>query len=108
MSKIKVGDEVVVVSGKDKEKRGKVIQKIPKEGKLVVEGVNIIKRHIRPTRRGQESGIVEREAPIFSSKVMLICPRCGKTTRIGVRVLQKSPREQEKLRFCKKCGEVID
>ncbi len=108
MSKIKVGDEVVVISGKDREKRGKVIQKIPKEGKLVVEGINITKRHIRPTRRGQESGIVERETPIFGSKVMLICPRCGKTTRVGVRVLGKSPREQEKLRFCKKCGEVID
>ncbi len=108
MSKIKVGDEVVVVSGKDKEKRGKVIQNIPKENKLVVEGVNITKRHIRATRRGQESGIVERETSIFTSKIMLICPRCGKRTRIGVKILRKSPGEQEKLRFCKKCGEVID
>ncbi|MFQ5835757.1 MAG: 50S ribosomal protein L24 [bacterium] len=108
MSKIKLGDEVVVISGKDKEKRGKVIQKIPRENKLVVEKVNITKRHIRPTRRGQESGIIERETPIFTSKVMLICPRCGKTTRIGVKVLRKSPGEKEKLRFCKKCGEVID
>ncbi len=108
MTKIKVGDEVVVISGKDKEKRSKVIQKIPKENKLVVEGVNITKRHIKPTRRGQESGIVERETPIFTGKVMLICPRCGKRTRTGVKVLPKSPREKEKLRFCKKCGEVID
>ncbi|MFQ6066481.1 MAG: 50S ribosomal protein L24 [bacterium] len=108
MSKIKVGDEVVVVSGKDKEKRGKVIQKIPAENKLVVEGVNITKRHIRPTRRGQESGIVERETPIFTGKVMLICPRCGKRTRVGVKIVQKSPEEREKLRFCKKCKEVID
>ena len=108
MSKIKVGDEVVVVSGKDRKKQGKVIQSIPKENKLVVEGVNITKRHIRPTRRGQESGIVERETPIFTGKVMLICPRCGKRTRIGVKVLRKPPREEEKLRFCKKCGEVID
>ena len=108
MSKIKVDDEVVVMSGKDREKRGKVIQKIPQENKLVIEGVNITKRHIRPTRRGQESGIVERETPIFTSKVMLICPRCGKRTRIGVKVLQKSSGEREKLRFCKKCKEVID
>ncbi len=108
MTKIKVGDEVVVLSGKDKEKRGKVIQKIPKADKLVIEGVNIAKKHVRPTRKGQESGIVERETPIFVSKAMLICPRCGKITKIGIKVLRKSPREQGKLRFCRKCGEVID
>lgn len=108
MSRIKVGDEVVVISGKDKEKRGKVIQKIPQENRLVIEGVNFTKRHIKPTRRGQESGIVKKETPIFTSKVMLVCPRCGKQTRIGVKVLRKSPRKKEKLRFCKKCGEVID
>jgi len=108
MSKIKVGDEVTILSGKDKGKQGKVIEIIPREGKLVVEGANIVKRHIRPTRRGQESGIVEKEAPIYISKVMLICPRCGKRTRVGVKILKKALEKEEKLRFCKKCGEIID
>ncbi|MCD6232384.1 50S ribosomal protein L24 [Candidatus Aerophobetes bacterium] len=104
MAKIKVGDEVIVLSGKDKGKRGKVIERIPAEGKVVVEGVNIVTRHIRPTRRGQESGIVKKEAPLFQSKVMLICPRCGKKTRVGMRILKTG----EKLRYCKKCKEVVD
>jgi len=108
MSKIKVNDEVVVISGKDKGKRGKVIQIIPRKGKLIVEGVNITKRHIRPTRRGQESGIVERETSFPWSKVMLVCPRCGKGTRVGIKLLKQASEEGEKLRFCKKCGEVID
>ena len=104
MAKIKVGDEVIVLSGKDKGKRGKVIERIPAEGKVVVEGVNIVSRHIRPTRRGQESGIVKKEAPLFRSKVMLICPRCGKKARVGMRILKTG----EKLRYCKKCKEVVD
>jgi len=108
MSRIKVGDEVVVLSGKDKGKVGRVIERIPGEGKLVVEGVNITKRHIRARKRGQESGIVEREAPVPSCKVMLICPRCGKRTRIGIKVSLLGQGEKEKLRICKKCKEVID
>jgi len=108
VSRIKVGDEVVVISGKDKGKVGRVIERIPKEDKVVVEGVNIVKRHIRPRRRGQESGIVEREAPIPSCKVMFVCPRCGKKTRIGMKINVLEDGEKEKLRICKKCGEVID
>jgi len=107
MSRIKVGDEVVVLSGKDKGRKSRVIERIPQEGKIVVEGINIVKRHIRATKRGQESGIVEREASIPPCKVMLICPRCGKRTRIGVKMI-KAGEEREKLRICKKCGEVID
>ena len=105
MSRIKVGDEVVVISGKDKGRQGKVTERIPKKDKLIVESINIIKKHIRPTRKGQESGIVEREAPIHVSNVILICPRCGKRTRIGIKCSKEGER---KLRFCKKCGEVID
>jgi len=108
MSKIKVNDEVVVISGKDKGRRGKVTQIMPRKGKLIVEGVNIAKRHIRPTRRGQESGIVERETSFPCSKVMLICPRCGKGTRVGIKLLRQTSDRREKLRFCKKCGEIID
>lgn len=104
MAKLKVGDEVVVFSGKDRGKRGKIIQSLPREGKVVVEGVNVVKRHIRPTRRGQEGGIVEGEAPLYLSKLRLLCPRCGKPTRVGFRITGKG----EKLRVCKKCGESID
>jgi large subunit ribosomal protein L24 len=108
MNKIKVGDQVMVLSGKDRGRQGKVIEMIPKESKLVVEGVNITKRHIRPTRRGQESGIVEREAPVYVSNVIIICPRCGKRTRVGMKIVKKALKKEEKLRFCKKCGEIID
>jgi len=104
MSRIKVGDEVVVISGKDRGKRGKVRKKLPREDRIMVEGVNLVKRHVRPTRRGQASGIVEDEALIHASKVMLICSRCGKRARIGIKTLEKEGR----LRFCKKCGEVVD
>ena len=108
MSKIKKGDEVVVLSGKDREKVARVIERIPQGDKLVVEGINIIKRHIKARKRGQESGIVEREAPVPSCKVMLVCPRCGKRTRVGVRITLLEQGEKEKMRVCKKCGEVID
>lgn len=108
MSRVKLGDEVVVLSGKDKGKVGRVIERVPKEDKLVVEGVNVVKRHVRARRRGQESGIIEREAPIPSCKVMLVCPRCGKRTRVGVKITQIEDVGKEKLRVCKKCGEVID
>lgn len=104
MTRIKVGDEVVVISGKDTGKKGKVVKKLPKEDRIMIEGINLVKRHVKPTRRGQASGIVEGEAPIHASKVALICSRCGKRTRIGMKTL----REEGQLRFCKKCGEVID
>ncbi|MBE0478065.1 50S ribosomal protein L24 [Candidatus Aerophobetes bacterium] len=108
MSRVKMGDEVVVISGKDRGKVGKVIERIPEEDKVVIQGLNITKRHVRAQKRGQESGIVEREAPLPACKVMLVCPRCGKRTRIGTKITLLEEGEKEKLRTCKKCGEVID
>ncbi len=102
-AKIKKGDLVEVISGKDKGKRGKVLRVIPKERKVIVEGVNIVKRHQRPNPRMREGGIVEREAPIYASKVMLVCPNCGQRTRVGFKVV-----DGKKVRYCKKCGEIID
>lgn len=102
-AKIKKGDLVEVISGKDKGKRGKVLRVIPKEMKVIVEGVNIVKRHQRPNPRMREGGIVEREAPIYASKVMLVCPNCSQRTRVGFKVV-----EGKKVRYCKKCGEIID
>jgi large subunit ribosomal protein L24 len=103
-AKIKKGDLVEVISGKDKGKRGKVLRVIPKEGKVVVEGVNMVKRHQRPNPRMREGGIVEREAPIYASKVMVVCPSCDQRTRIGFKLLE----DGRKVRYCKKCGEIID
>lgn len=102
--KIKKGDTVQVISGKDKGTRGEVIQVIPKEEKVIVRGVNIVKRHQRPGGRMRQGGIVEKEAPIYWSKVMLVCPSCDKATRVGFRMLE----DGSKVRYCKKCGEIID
>ncbi len=102
--RIKKDDLVVVLSGKDKGKRGKVLAVMPKEGKIIVQGVNIVKKHQRPIPQLREGGIIEREAPIYASKVMLVCPNCDKPTRIGMKFLEDS----SKVRVCKKCGEIID
>lgn len=101
--KVKKGDLVKVIAGKDKGKEGKVLRVIPKENKVIVENVHIVKRHQRPTQRIREGGIIEREAPIHASNVMVICPSCNKPTRIGYKFM-----EEKKVRFCKKCGEIVD
>ena len=102
--KIKRGDLVEVISGKDKGKRGKVLRVIPRERKVIVEGVNMVKRHQRPIPQLREGGIIEREAPIYISKVMVVCPSCVRRTRVGFKILENG----DKVRYCKKCGEIID
>lgn len=101
---VRKGDKVKVLSGKDKGKKGKIIRTFPREKKVLVEGVNIIKKHARATQKVPQAGIREMEAPIYSSKVMLICPSCQQPTRIFHRVLA----DGKKVRGCKKCGEFID
>ncbi|HHP50885.1 MAG TPA: 50S ribosomal protein L24 [Moorella mulderi] len=101
---VKKGDLVMVIKGKDAGKKGKVLRVIPKEGRVVVEGVNIVKKHTRPTPKMPQGGIIEKEAPMSSSKVMLFCTKCNRPTRIGKRFLA----DGKKVRYCKKCGEVID
>ncbi|MGB9859105.1 MAG: 50S ribosomal protein L24 [Moorellaceae bacterium] len=101
---VRKGDTVVVITGKDKGKRGKVLRVMPSERRVVVEGVNIVKRHMRPTPKLQQGGIIEKEAPLDSSNVMLVCTKCDKPTRVGRRILP----DGTKVRVCKKCGEVID
>lgn len=97
-------DRVVVITGKDKGKSGRVIEVLPRKQKVVVEGVNIIKRHMRAdARRGIRGGILEREAPIHVSNVMLLCPQCGKATRVSHQTLADGTRT----RACKKCGAAI-
>lgn len=101
---VKKGDNVVVISGTDKEKKGRVIFVFPSEGKVLVEGVNMIKRHSRPSKENQQGGIVNKEAPIDSSKVMLLDPKSGEPTKVGIKFLKNG----EKVRYAKKSGEVID
>ncbi len=102
-ARIKKGDLVEVISGRYKGKRGRVLRVIPKENKVIVEGVNMVKRHQRPNPRMREGGIVEKEAPIYASKVMVVCPTCNQRTRVGFKVV-----DGHKVRYCKKCGEIID
>jgi len=101
---VKKGDTVVVLSGKDKGKRGKIIEALPKKGEVVVEGVNKVKRHTKPSQKMPQGGILVKEAPISSSKVMLVCPGCDKPTRIKKTALASGGFA----RTCKHCGEIID
>ena len=96
---VKTGDNVMVISGKDKGKTGKVLQTSPKEGKVIVEGLNMVTKHVKPRRQGEEGGIVKREAAIYASKVQVVCPKCGKNTRVGYEL-----KDGKKVRTCKKCG----
>ena len=99
---IKKDDKVVVLSGKDKGKQGKVIKADPKAMKVIVEGVNIATKHQKPRKQGEEGGIFKVETPIYSSKVQLVCPKCGKATRVAHKIT-----DGKKTRVCKKCGAVI-
>ncbi|MEF2821656.1 MAG: 50S ribosomal protein L24 [Oscillospiraceae bacterium] len=96
---VKKGDTVVVLSGKDKGKQGKVQGTVPSESKVVVEGVNMVTCHTKPRRQGEEGGIVKREAAIYASKVQVVCPKCGKGTRVAHKIA-----DGKKTRVCKHCG----
>ncbi|AFK06405.1 MULTISPECIES: 50S ribosomal protein L24 [Mesotoga] len=104
MSRVKKEDTVMIISGKDRGKKGKVLKTFPSEKKIIVEGVNFTKKHQRPTNQYREGGIIERESPIYVSKVMVVCPNCNKPTRVAHKILENG----EKVRSCKKCGEIID
>ena len=97
--KIKKNDKVVVLSGKDKGKTGKVLGTVPSERKVVVEGCNMVTCHIKPRRQGEEGGIVKREAAIAACKVQVVCPKCNKGTRIAHKI-----EGDKKIRVCKHCG----
>ena len=100
--KIKKDDKVVVLAGKDKGKQGKVMVADPKGGKVVVEGVNVATKHQKPQGQGKEGGIIKIETPLYVSKVQLVCPKCGKGTRVGYKLA-----DGKKVRVCKKCGAEI-
>jgi large subunit ribosomal protein L24 len=102
--KIRKNDNVLVITGKNRGKTGKVRFAYPKEQRVLVEGVNMIKRHMRARGTVRQAGIIEREAPIPVSNVMLLCSKCNHPTRIGFRFLE----DGRKVRVCRACGEVID
>ena len=100
--KLRKGDTVQVLSGNDKGKRGEVLQVLPKTEKVLVKGVNIRKKHVKPRKQGEEGGIISVECSIHSCKVNVVCPKCNKPTRIAIKKDGK-----EKVRVCKKCGATI-
>ena len=99
---IKKDDKVVVLSGKDKGKQGKILSADPKAAKVIVEGVSVATKHQKPRKQGEEGGIIKVETPIYASKVQLVCPKCGKATRVGHKIV-----DGKKTRVCKKCGAEI-
>ncbi|HUW71580.1 MAG TPA: 50S ribosomal protein L24 [Candidatus Humimicrobiaceae bacterium] len=101
--KIKKGDTVLIISGKDRGKKGKVLEIILKEGKVSIEGVNLIKKHQKPKKSGEKGQIIQLPKPVDISNVKLICPKCGKATRTG----HKFAEDKKKYRICKKCGQEI-
>ena len=96
---IRKDDRVVVISGKDKGKEGKVLVANPKAGKVIVEGVSVATKHQKPRKQGEEGGIIKVETPIYASKVMVVCPKCGKPTRVAHKL-----DAGKSVRVCKKCG----
>ena len=100
---IKTGDTVVILNGKDRGKKGKIMAVSPSEGKVIVEGCNIVSKHVKPRRMGEAGGIIKAESAIYSSKVQVVCPRCGKPTRVAHKINEDGSKD----RICKKCGETL-
>ncbi|MFK5927596.1 MAG: 50S ribosomal protein L24 [Desulfuromusa sp.] len=101
---VKKNDMVEIIAGKERGKTGKVLRVLPGKGRVVVESLNVIKRHTRPNQLNPEGGIVEKEAPLNLSNVMLVCGSCNQATRTGLRLLE----DGTKTRYCKKCNESVD
>ena len=99
---VKTGDTVVLLTGDEKYrgKKGKVLAVSPKEGKVIVEGINIVKKHVKPRKAGDPSGIIETEGAVYASKVQVVCPKCDKATRVAHKIDENG----NKTRVCKKCG----
>jgi len=102
---IKTGDTVILLTGdkEDRKKTGKVLEVSPEEGKVIVEGLNKVKKHVKPRKAGDASGIIEVESAIYASKVQVVCPKCNKPTRVGVKFYEDGKKD----RCCKKCGETF-
>ena len=100
---IKTGDTVMIMSGRDRGEKGKVLAVSPKEGKVIVEGHNLVTKHVKPRKMGDQGGIIKAEGAIYASKVQILCPRCGKPTRVKHKLYEDGTKE----RVCAKCGETL-
>jgi large subunit ribosomal protein L24 len=100
---VRKSDTVMVISGKDKGKTGEVLSVMPKTGKIIVKGINVVTKHQKPNKANMQGGIIQKEAPVYSSKVMLYCDKCKSVTRISHKLLE----DGTKVRVCKKCGETF-
>jgi large subunit ribosomal protein L24 len=101
-------DQVLVISGDYRGKKGRVLKVFPEINRIIVEGVNLIKRHTRPTQKNPQGGIVEKEASVHASNVMVICPKCNSVTKVGMRVIEdESTGKASRVRVCKQCGEML-
>lgn len=105
--KIKKGDQVLIIKGKDRGKKGKILRGFPEEDQVLIEGINVKKRHRRPKKEGEKGQVVEVPKPIPVSKLKLICPKCGKPTRVGYGKKSTDKTQTSKIRVCKKCGGEI-
>lgn len=101
---VRKGDMVEVIGGRFQGKRGRVLQVLADDGRAIVEGVNVVKRHLKPTRKVPQGGIIEKEAPLSTSRLMVVCTRCGEAARFGHRFLG----DGTKVRYCKRCGEQLE
>ena len=97
--RIRKGDQIIITKGKDRGRKGKVLKSFPRDGKILLEGLNMKKMHRKPRKQGEKGQIVEIPSPIDVSKIKLVCPKCGKPTRVGYRI-----EGENKTRVCKKCG----
>ena len=100
---VKTGDTGMVLSGKERGKKGKVLAVSPKEGKVIIEKVNMVSKHVKPRKMGEAGGIIKAEGAMYASKVQLVCPHCGKPTRIAHKIYE----DGSKARICKKCNESL-
>ena len=101
---VKKDDKVIIISGKDKGKTGKVLEVSPEEGKIIIEGRNMKTKHVKPRSMGEQGGIVQAEGALYASKVMVVCPKCGEPTRVGHKLVDTDKKFGKKVRVCKKCG----
>ncbi len=100
---VKANDTVKILSGNDRGKKGKVLEVSPKEGKVIVEGIHVVTKHVKPRKMGDPGGIVKAEGAIYASKVQIICPHCNKPTRVGIKI----HKDKTKSRVCKHCGDSL-
>jgi len=104
---VKKDDTVLILSGDDKGKQGKVLAVSPKEGKVIVEGLNMVKKHVKPRKAGDPSGIIEAEGAMYATKVQVVCPACKKPTRVAHKKVLSDAGKERSVRICKKCGETL-